>query len=682
MSIERRRKERATVAIVEDRIREGYHPSFGEVVGEMTAWAAQERPERPYTKKQWVYANEVVERDMFVDFFTDAIHDANDLRAEAYEQTARHLELYEMNRVENLKVEEKARRVERKLRQVLLSARAGQGQQIEVLRAHGEGQWSEREADAMIDVAEGAIRLHEVASESKPILLNGKQITVKALRKNDRHVSLTGMDQMMDGNLNTAWWHVLKTEDPGNGESRASVQVTVALGAMEKMNFLKLATIGKETTELLVETSLDGTSFKTIPGHPEPELLKGEDIIRFIEVEGTHIRLTFSKTNSDEFSAGSYHYYFAIQEIYLSGKRYVKQGSALTEPIVLREGIKQVAIETTSSEPSGTSLTYFVAAADPLKDPKDWTWIPISPAGGKDRRFEQTISISDQKEFVAEFDRIEKNGEVLFGQDVHVLSRADGQTPTIGGESIEKEDVRLYRGIGQWKVERRFKAFTGDAPMRSDFSESSKTRFIPFGNTLYLDRASHEEDNLFRFTATLFSDGKREQPLSVGVIYQDGGYKTRVASYSVYVNGKRMPFESDRYRLPLEKGWNVIELVFHVGDMNGRVEFDRDEFPTELYIGQWDTVNERMVRGEVEGLKRLTKSELYQKVETADEKYFALEGGKTYIFENDHGALYQMIYVETNDAPTEVSVKVDLERGDDPSVTPEVREIVIKGSVE
>lgn len=682
MSIERRRKERATVAIVEDRIREGYHPSFGEVVGEMANWAATERPERPYSKKQWVYANEVVERDLFVDFFTDAIHDANDLRAEAYEQTERHLQLYEMNRVENLKVEEKARRVERKLRQVLLSARAGQGQQVEVVRAHAEGQWAEREAEAMIDVAEGNVRLHEVAAESEPILLKGKPVEVKALRKNDRHVSLTGVEQMMDGNLNTAWWHVLKTEDPGNGESRASVQVTIPLGEKRKMNFLKLSTIGKETTEVLVETSLDGSSYKTIPGNPEPTLLKGEDVFRFIEVEGTHIRLTFSKTNSDEFSAGSYHYYFAVQEIYLSGKRYVKKGVALTEPVTLREGIKQVAIEATAKEPSGTSLSYFVAAADQLKDPKDWTWIPISPSGGKDRRFEQVVSISDQKEYVAEFDRIEKNGEVLFGQDVHVLSRSDGQIPVIGGESVEKEDVRLYRGIGQWKVERQFKPFTGDAPMRSDFQDDAKTRFIPFGNTLYLDRESYEEDNLFRFTATLFADGEREQPLSVGVIYQDGGYKTRVASYSVYVNGKRMPFESDRYRLPLKQGWNVIELIFHVGDMNARVGFDRDEFPTEVFIGQWDTVNERMVRGEVEGMKRMTKSELYQKVTTGDEKCFALEGGKAYVFGNDHGALYQMIYVEKNDSPTAVSIKVELEREDDPGVTPEISEIVIKGSVE
>lgn len=143
-----------------------------------------------------------------------------------------------------------------------------------------------------------------------------------------------------------------------------------------------------------------------------------------------------------------------------------------------------------------------------------------------------------------------------------------------------------------------------------------------------------------------------------------------------------MPFESDRYRLPLKQGWNVIELIFHVGDMNARVGFDRDEFPTEVFIGQWDTVNERMVRGEVEGMKRMTKSELYQKVTTGDEKCFALEGGKAYVFGNDHGALYQMIYVEKNDSPTAVSIKVELEREDDPGVTPEISEIVIKGSVE
>ena len=682
MSIERRRKERATAAIVEDRIREGYHPSFGEVVGELTAWAKTERPERPYAKKQWVYAGETVERETFVEFFRNALHDASDLRAEAYDQTNRHLMLYEMNRVEQQKVEEKAKRIERKLRQVLLSAKAGLGEQVEVLRVHGEAQWAEREADALIDVKEGVIRLHAVPEDAENIRIDATQVTTRPLRKNDRHVSLTGKEEMVDGNLNTAWWQVLKTEDPGNGESRASVEVTIPLGGMRKVNRVALSTIGKQTTEVLIESSKDGASFVTVPGRPEPTLLDGEDVFRFLEVEATHLRLTLSKSRHDEYSAGSYHYYFPIQELHVSGQRYVKKGTALSEPIALREGIKQVSIEASSVEPSGTLLTYYVAAADPLKAPKDWAWIPISPAGGKDRRFEQVVSISDQKEHVAEYDRIQKTGEVLFGSDVYELTRSDGVEQNIGGTGDLKEDIRLYRGVGQWKVERRYKPFTGDAPMRSDFEEVHGTRFIPFGNRLYLDRGSDEESNLFRFTATLFVENEREQPLSVGVTYQDGGYKTRVASYSVYVNGKRMPFESDRYRLPFQRGWNVVEMIFHVGDMSGRIEFDRDEFPTELHIGQWDTVNERMVRGEVQALDRLTKSALYQQVSSGDERYFATEGGKVYVFGNDHGALYQLIYVETNDAQTEVSVRVDLERGDDAGVTPELREIVIKGSVE
>lgn len=682
MSIERRRKERATAAIVEDRIKEGYHPSFGEVVGELTAWAKTERPERPYSKKQWVYPGEAVERDTFVRFFQDAIHDANDLRAEAYEQTNRHLSLYEKNRVEQQKLEEKAKRIERKLRQVLLSAKLGQGEQVEVLRVHGEGQWAEREADALIDVKEGIIRLHALPEDSKAVRIEPANVTTKALRRNDRHTSLTGTDQMSDGNLNTAWWHVLKTEDPGNGEATASIEVTIALGSLTKLNRIAVSTVGQQTTEVLIETSRDGVTYATIPGNPEPTMLEGEDVFRFIEVEATHLRLTLSKLRHDEFSSGSYHYYFAISELHLSGQRYEKKGTVLSEPIGLREGIKQVAIETSSVEPSGTSLTYFVAAVDALKAPKDWTWIPISPAGGKDRRFEQVVSISNQKEHVVEYDRIEKTGEVLFGHDVHQLTRTDGIPQTIGEVGKEKEDVRLYRGIGQWKVERRFKPFTGDAPMRSDFDEILGTKFIPFGNKLYLDRDVNGEENLFRFTATLFVDNDREQPLSVGVIYQDGGYKTRVASYSVYVNGKRMPFESDRYRLPFQRGWNVVELVFHVGDMNGRVEFDKDEFPTELYIGQWDTVNERMVRGEVQSLERYTKGSLYQRVSNGDERVFAVEGGKVYVLENDHGALYQLIYVQANDEQSEVAVRVDLERGDDAGVTPELREVVIKGSVE
>lgn len=143
-----------------------------------------------------------------------------------------------------------------------------------------------------------------------------------------------------------------------------------------------------------------------------------------------------------------------------------------------------------------------------------------------------------------------------------------------------------------------------------------------------------------------------------------------------------MPFESDRYRLPLKQGWNVIELVFHIGDMNRRMEFDRDEFPTELYLGQWDAVNERMVRGEVQALKRMTKSAMYQQVASGDEKAYAVEGGKVYVFENNHDALYQLIYVEKNEGPTEVAVKIDLERGEDPGVTPELRGITLKGSVE
>ncbi|MBA4293739.1 hypothetical protein C0431_12325 [bacterium] len=682
MSIERRRKERAIAAIVEDRIREGYHPSFGEVVGEMAVWATKEKPERPYARKQWVYAGDVVERSTFVDFFENALHDILDLRAEAIEQTHRQLALFEKNRIERERVQEKGKRVERKLRQAILASRAGLGTQIEVLRVHGESQWKEGDSDTLVDAGEGVIRLNEVTELSEPIRLAGRDAIVRALRGVNRSVSLSDPDNMTDGNLNTAWWHVIKTEDPGNGESRVSLEVTFPFGKQSKLNMIKLFTIDGEKTAALIETSNDGSSFSTVPGMPDPVELKGDDVFRFIETEASFLRLTLSKSRHDEFSAGSYNYYFAIQDIYASGTRYVTKGTAFSEPVLLRDGVHKIAIETTSMEPSSTSLTYMVAQADMLKKPIDWAWIPISPAGGKDRRFEQVVSISQEKEHVAEFDRIEKSGEVLFGQDVHTLTRSDGRIQEIGGKGTEKNELRLYRGIGQWKVERKAKPFNGDAPMRSDFAGAARTRFIPFGNTLYLDRGKSSEENLFRFTATLFVDHDREQPISVGVTYEDGGYKTRVASYSIYVNEKRLTFESDRYRLPLKKGWNIIELLFHVGDMSGRVEFDEEEFPTELYIGQWDTVNERMVRGEVAGLKAMTKNALYQEVANGDEAAFAMEGGKVYVMENDHDALYQLIYSEKNDAPVEVAVRVDFERGDDLGATPTLSEVIIKGSVE
>lgn len=681
MSIERRRKERAIDAIVRDRIEEGYHPSFGEVVGEMASWAKKERPERAYTKKQWVYEGEVVERDDLVSFFGNVAHDVRDLKAVGIEQATRHLSLYEANRIEREKAEEKVNRIERKLKQVILSARAGIGEQVEVLRVHGEGQWREGESTAMLDIKEGNVRLHELPTDSEPILLASSAISVKALRKNYRHVSLTGPEQMFDGNLNTAWWHVLKTEDPGNGESRAGIQVDISFGQKKKVNHLSLSTIGEMSTECLVEYSADGVVYQTIPGRREAEFLTGEDVIRFTEVEAAHMRISLYKGRHDEQSSGEYHYYFAIRELYLSGQRYTKSGTAMTAPIILRDGVSRLAIETVSEEPVGTQLTYLVAEVDRLKAPRDWTWIPVSPSGGRDRRFGQSVSLSKEKEHIREYDRLEKSGEVLFGQDVYTLGRSDGRVEQIGENGTEREDVKLYRGVGQWKVERRYKPFNGDAPMRSDFSKVEKTKFIPFGNTLYLDRNIGDSDNLFRFTAAVLSDGDREQPLSVGVIYEDGGYKTRVASYSVYVNGKRMPFESDRYRLPLSGGWNVIELIFHVGDMQARVEFGPDEFPTELYLGQWDTVNERVVRGEVEPLTRMTRTALYQEVGSGDELAFANEGGKVYVYENDHNALYQLIYVQTNDSATEVAVRVDLERGEDAGMTPMLSEIVLKGSV-
>lgn len=682
MTIERRRKERAIDAIVRDRIEEGYHPSFGEVVGELDAWAKTEHPERPYTKKQFVYEGETVERETLVGLFKDVQHDTRDLKAVGIEQAMRHIEYFEAIRIEREKAEEQANRIERKLKQVILGAKAGISDQVDVIRVHGEGQWREYESTAMIDLNDGVIRLKEEVTESEPILLARSPVKVTPLRSHYRGVSLTGTDGMTDGNLNTAWWYVLKTEDPGNGESRVGVQVDIDLDGKRRINMVKLSTLTERQMECLIEHSLDGVTYQTVPGMSEPTSLNGEDTMRFTEVEAGHVRLTLYKTHHDEQSAGSYSYYFAVRQLYMSGQRFVKNGSAMTEPITMSEAIKQVAIETTSEEPTGTGLTYFVAEEDELKRPEDWTWIPISPSGGRDRRFSQVVSLSKQKEHIAEYDRIEKSGEVLFGQDVHVLTRSDGQTTQVGGEGAEKDDLRLYRGIGQWKVERKHKPFNGDSPMRSDFAEAEKTRFIPFGNTLYLDRNLGETDNLFKFTAAVFSDSEKEQPLSVGVIYEDGGYRTRVASYSVYVNGKRMPFESDRYRLPLKRGWNVVELLFHVGDMQSRMEFPPDEFPTELYIGQWDTVNERTVRGEVEPMRRMTRTGLYQETTTGDELVYACEGGKVYVFDNEHNALYQLIYVKTRRLATKVAVRVDLERGEDKGKTPSLSEIVLKGSVE
>lgn len=679
LGMRERRIARDTEAIIRRALEEGFHPSFRHVATELAALQEKVDPSEPLTQSQDVYDGEIIERKMIEDLFESLQVDVDLLTTEAVSQTEEYMRDYEAIRNERKTIEGKMELATKRLKQILLMTKGSPGEQYEVFAPIPQGGMSSK-GTAFMDTDTKAMRLQENANRSGGIDLSNATFTIRSLVKDYRDVALTDPKFAVDGNINTAWWHVIKTKDAGNGEAQTSLEMVLDLSREETFSQLKIDPHHARTMEVLAEYSLDGSSYQTFGGSPERFLFQEETTLQFPLTSARYVRLTFSKMSHDEQSAGFYQYYFGLRELSLLRQSYVSNGLLYTEERVMLPSVSQVAIEVDHEVPVGGDIIYSVAEVDEAQLPEAWTWIPISPVGSGDHRFSEVVSLSKAKEKVCEYNRADKSGDIVNGEVAYRLERTDGLVEIAGENGAMIEDIRLYRGIGQWKVERSYQPFTGDIPLKAQFPDQAESYFIPFENTLELQRAMGAKDNLYKFTGCFFADDARVQSLSVGVIHREAGPETRVASYSVYLNGKRLAFESDTYEIEISKGWNTIELVFHLGDVRNRQEFDDTELPSVVYLGRWNMGGERRVRGQVESMKQVSKLELYAQDDLTMENAYAIDQRQVFIRTEKVGILYQLLYSQVTDEAPVIAVKAELLRGIDEYQTPQIKEILLKGS--
>lgn len=674
-----RRIAQDTERIIRQALEEGFHPSFRHVATQLAAWQEEHDPSEPLTKQQDVYDGEVIERGFIEELFENLQADVDLLTTEAVAQTEEYMRDYEALRNERLSIEAKMTLATQKLKKILLMTKGSYGEQYEVFSAIPEGGFSSK-GTTLVDAMTKSVRLVENMGNSNGINLKDATFRIKSYAKDYRDVALTSPKYAVDGNVNTAWWHVIKTKDAGNGEAKVELELTIDLKKEESFTQLRLDPHHARTMEVIAMHSLDGGVYETFDGNKESFVFQELTTLQFPLTTCRYIRLIFSKSSHDEQSAGLYQYYFGLREMNLVRQSYVSSGVAYTDSKLMLPSVSEVAIEVDHEIPVGADIVYSVAEVNAAQTDESWTWIPISPVGSGDNRFSQVVSLSKAKELVCEYNRADKSGEVVNGEVAYRLERTDGLIEIPGEKGEPIEDVRLYRGINQWKVEQAYAPFTGDIPLKANFPDQMPNYFIPFENTLELRREIGMKDNLYKFTACFFSDTERMQPLSIGVIHREGGPEVRVATYSVYVNGFRLPFESDTYEVKLQKGWNIIELIFHLGDVRNRMEFDDTELPSVVYIGRWSVGSERLVRGEIEAMRQVSKMQLYAQDDITMEKSFALDQRQVFIRTDKSGILYQLLYSKVSEEAPTIAVKAELKRGVDEYQTPSIKEILLKGS--
>lgn len=679
MGMRERRTAQDTERIVRQALEEGFHPSFRHVAAELSAWQEEHDPSEPMTRKQDVYEGEVIERGFIEELFHNLQGDVDLLTAEAVSQTEEYMRDFEALRNERLSIEAKIQLATQKLKKILLMTKGSPGEQYEVFTAIPDGGFSSK-GSAFVDTMSRSVRLMENTSKSGGINLKNATFSIQSLVKDYRDVALTNPSYAVDGNINTAWWHVIKTKDAGNKEAKVELALIIDLQQEETFTQLRLDPHHARTMEVLAMHSKDGTTYETFGGNREAFVFQEETTIQFPLTTCRYIKLIFAKNTHDEQSAGFYQYYFGLRELTVIRQSFVSSGLSYTEPRQMLPSVSEVAIEVDHEVPVGADIVYSVAEVNPIQSDESWTWIPISPVGSGDTRFSQVVSLSKAKEMICEYNRADKSGEVVNGEVAYRLERTDGLIEIPGEDGQPIEDVRLYRGVGQWKVEQAYAPFTSDIPLKATFPEQARNYFIPFENELELRRAIGSKDNLYKFTSCFFSDMERTQPLSIGVIHREAGPETRVATYSVYVNGARLPFESDTYELKIQKGWNTVELLFHLGDVRNRIEFDDTELPSVVYVGRWNVGAERLVRGEIEAMRQVSKLELYAQDDLTMENSFALDQRQVFIRTEKAGVLYQLLYAQSSEESPKIAVRAELKRGMDEYQTPRIKEILLKGS--
>lgn len=551
-----------------------------------------------------------------------------------------------------------------------------------------------------VNVINKEVTLSENLNQSNRIMINSKKAIFQTLQPANKHAALESMSDAFDDNINTAWWHVVKTKELGaNNVMRA--ELTVMFEGTEEINYIEYIPHHGKPVNTNIEYTNDGAFFTPIHQQAETDKITGVKIWNFQKISARGIKFVFEKADYDERNGDYYNYYFGAKSINVYKKNYLSEGMMYTNPIQFNEEVQVLSLSAENDVPFNAELRYEMALHEEGKLLEELIWHPISSSDETKPKYAKTINLNVKENKKVETSKSEATGEVINGMQVFRLMKDNGDgimsekiLDTQTGETKETFDQfqnpKLFRGINQWKRERTYVPFDGSIPLNSKWDDQYMNRpelirvsYQLKGNSLDLRREyGGFDDNFDRLSICVYSDEPRNEPLSLSVISTlPSGVRKRMGAYAVYVNRQRLAPVNDEVTMNFIKGWNEVQILFHWGDMQERRDTVRENLPSSSIVGKFNFAKEKRIRGDLEHMQYVDVHSLYHNIAPNNRNYFAIYERQVVLNYLPVGCAFQLAY-ETNkqtEKHNQVVLRAVMNRDIDvPHVTPKIYKIKLR----
>lgn len=650
MSIRRIQLNRVLEKIIRHYLNYGKYPGFQTITYHLSSWLRRNKLGAPSFKFHPLQKREESSSKKFNQEI-EAIHtDLSDAYQSTIEHTNTSLKNFEYIEIERDKLRHELALLEKDINKLLMiesnvDHRYFEGEIISFENAENVDQ---TKSNVHLDLKKQVVSLKEMLKSSSQIQIDPSKVYFETLMPHSKTAALESISRAFDQNSNTAWWQVVKTKTPGSIQSEKSqgmrAHLIVPFDGPKLLNEIRYVSHHGSPTYIKVEYSTDNTSFHPIPGEQNYRIVTSAEVWEFSPIPATAVRFVFEKKEHEDRSAGQYQFYFGAKEISFYEKRYEEEGVLYTNPIEFSNPIRIASIETNDHIPLNTSIDYEVALFNPNRQTEELTWQPL-------KSIENSMNTNKYAEFsnkyirTMNFGNAEEAGRIVNGMHVFRLVRDNGD-PIISeivtdagvGKTEETFDrikqAQLFRGINQWKREQAYVPFTGEIPLNhmwtdlyNEDPEKILTDYLEISNTLTLkDKESPAHTNFFRFTTCVYTNEKIVNPFSLSMIKTlPNGIRTRIGTYSVYVNQKRQKIINDEFTLKLEAGWNEISILYHLGNVQERRDFPTNQLAEETYIGKFNFRVQQKIRAELKPMTYIDFHELFYNVSPNNRDYFSID---------------------------------------------------------
>lgn len=699
MGIKKIQITRKMEQIIKSYLFRGRYPTFQTITHHFSEWLREHSPGAPSFNPLKVFRKEKSDAEKYNRHIEQIHQDIQDGYQATIEQSTQVMNDFNFLETERGKIHHEIAGISKTIDELLLMTNNTDRQYFNsyVVSFEDLKDINKEKSTAFVNVKNREATLMENYSSSSRISINMQKVMFQTLQSSTKHSALESIQNAFDDNMNTAWWHVVKSKEL---TPNMKAELIILFDQEEEINHIEYVPHHGNPVMIKLEYTLNGSSFIPIHQKASSDKVTEAKIWNFQKIRAKGIKFVFEKTDHDERSNNLYQYYFGAKQISIHKKKYLPHATLYTNPIIFDKDVREISMHAKNDVPFNSHLRYEIAMHQKDKSLEELIWHPISSFHESKPKFAKIVNLNMKEIQRIEVSQSEFTGQTINGMKVFRLMKDNGEgivsekiLDTEVGTKQETFDTfqkpKLFRGINQWKRERCYVPFNGSIPLNSQWDELYqyrpeliRTNYIIKGNTLDLRRSGGMNDNFYRFSICVYSEEPKTESLSLSMISTlSTGIRKRLGAYAVYLNRQRLASVNDEVTMKLIKGWNEIQILYHWGDMQERRDIHQSHLPVETHVGKFNFHKESKVRADFLPMEHVDTHSLYHNISPNNRNYFAIHERQVVLNYLPDQCSFQLVY-ETNkqlEKHNEIVVRAIMDRDTHvPHITPKIYSLRIR----